>query len=125
MKLSCSRVYLDDDVAIIVVSQRAGQFIVGHVLSVLSVAPESRQRCRSDDSELAVAAFPDNHLVVVVRASTPELPRSVVDVLTGVTEQFQQELPQLNVTLRPTNDYNNNNSSSSNNYNNKFYSAEV
>jgi len=103
---TCS--YLGNDVAAVVVTQSSGQFIVGHVRSVLSGSPQFRQCFRSNDTELSIPAVPDYRPVVVERAATPGLPW-IFDLgvlATATTQQFQQELPELNVTLRPPFDWN-------------------
>jgi len=86
--------YLCHDVAMVVVSQRTSELIVGHVWSILPGSPESSKRFWPDDTELSVSAIPDDHLVVVVGRAAPEFRCFVADdVVVTVTEEFQQELP--------------------------------
>ncbi|RUS88094.1 hypothetical protein EGW08_004147, partial [Elysia chlorotica] len=75
---SCS--YLGHDVLVVVVAQRAAQLVVVHVGLGLALPPAARHLVRVDQLELAVRALPGDARAV-----------------TGVREQLQEELPQLDL----------------------------
>ena len=74
-------VHLRHDVLVVVVAQRAAQFVVVHVRLVFSLAPPSGHLVGVDHLELSVRPLP----LDAVRVD-------------AVREQLQQELPQLDLT---------------------------
>ena len=76
--LSC---YLGHDVLVVVVAQRAAEFVVVHVRLALSFAPASRHLVRINQLELAVRALPADAVHVA-----------------AVRQQLEQKLPQLYLT---------------------------
>ena len=74
-------VHLRHDVLVVVVAQRAAQFVVVHVRLVFSLAPPSGHLVGVDEFELA-------------RCPLPRDDRRVV----AVGEELEQELPQLDLT---------------------------
>ena len=74
-------VHLGHNVLIVVVSQRAAEFVVVHVGFGLPLAPAACHLIRVHELKLAVGS----------------LPQDTVDV-TAVREKLQEELPQLDLT---------------------------
>ena len=74
--------YLGNHIPIVVIPERAAQFLVVHAGFVLALAPHLGHHLGVVEFELAVVPDPLNHLAAVL-----------------VRQQLQQELPQLDLTV--------------------------
>ena len=73
-------VHLGHYVLVVIVAKRTGHLIVVHVWLGLALSPLARDLIRVSEFELAASALPGNNVGI-----------------SGVGEELQQELPQLNL----------------------------